>query len=299
MYWGRQIAPLSGDFDPPPVALRPTIRGMSQQIKASNLPAGGGFRNRLRSAFAEKTARNPRYSLRAFANFLEIDHATLSQLLRGQRALTESAVRRLGVRIGLTAPEIEECVRSVPLESMASTEKLREIAADSIHVLSDWTAFALLELMRVKEFRADVGWIAHMFGCEPERVQITLQSLLRLGMLQMKSSTEWVDLTGGEIFHPADLSRAVLDQFALRCHEAKLASARNAAQGLRAHGAIVAAVSPETAARLVALANQTLLEAKNETGIATASTPVVYHFEVHCYPATSPNPDKSKGDSIE
>ncbi|MBL8514585.1 MAG: DUF4423 domain-containing protein [Betaproteobacteria bacterium] len=272
---------------------------MSQQINASNLPTGGGFRNRLRSAFAEKTARNPRYSLRAFANYLDIDHATLSQLLRGQRVLTEATVRRLGARIGLTAQEIEECVRCLPFESMPSSEELREIAADALQVLSDWTAFALLELMRVKEFRADVGWIAHMFGCEPKRVQLTLQSLLRLGMLQMKSSTEWVDRTGGEVFQPADLSRAVLDQLATRCHEAKLASARNATEGLRAHGSVVAAVGPEAAARLVALASQSLADARRATEGEPVDQPALYHFEVHCYPVTQPIPLPPKGDTLE
>ena len=48
-------------------------------------PQAGSFRERLQAELAQRCGRNARYSLRAFANFLETDHASLSQLLRGTR----------------------------------------------------------------------------------------------------------------------------------------------------------------------------------------------------------------------
>jgi len=64
------------------------------------------FRLRLQAELARRCAGNPRYSLRAFARRLGVDHSTLSQLLRGRRALTRTvdevnlALQRL-VRLGL------------------------------------------------------------------------------------------------------------------------------------------------------------------------------------------------------
>jgi plasmid maintenance system antidote protein VapI len=60
----------------------------------------------LQAELAARCERNSRYSLRAFANFLAVDHATLSQLLRGKRNMTAPTIRRLGERIGLTQDQI-------------------------------------------------------------------------------------------------------------------------------------------------------------------------------------------------
>ena len=59
-------------------------------------PASGSFRQRLQEELAARCARNARYSLRAFATFLGIDHASLSQLMRGKRAMSEPSMQRLG-----------------------------------------------------------------------------------------------------------------------------------------------------------------------------------------------------------
>lgn len=43
------------------------------------------FRARLRQEFESRRRKNPRYSLRALAMFLNTDHSTLAQILRGAR----------------------------------------------------------------------------------------------------------------------------------------------------------------------------------------------------------------------
>src|SRR4051812_15994259 len=82
---------------------------MATHLMTSN-PASGSFRQRLQEELAARCARNARYSLRAFANFLGIDHASLSQLLRGKRTMSEPSIRRLGARIGLIPAEIEHYI---------------------------------------------------------------------------------------------------------------------------------------------------------------------------------------------
>src|ERR1700687_2054339 len=59
------------------------------------------FRSVLQREWERRRARNPRYSLRAFGRLLGTDHATLSQILRGRRALTGRTVQRFATRIGL------------------------------------------------------------------------------------------------------------------------------------------------------------------------------------------------------
>ena len=68
-------------------------------LHSAPFTAQDSFRERLQAELAARCERNPGYSLRAFANSLGIDHATLSQLMRGKRSMTEATVRRLGGRI--------------------------------------------------------------------------------------------------------------------------------------------------------------------------------------------------------
>jgi len=69
-----------------------------------------GFRLYLRSELARRLSSNPQYSLRSFALQLGINHSTLSQLLRGKRALTPRMIKTLGARLGLRPEEIEAFV---------------------------------------------------------------------------------------------------------------------------------------------------------------------------------------------
>ncbi len=69
-------------------------------------PADEGFRARLQCELARRCADNPHYSLRAFALDLRTDHSTLSQLLRGKRALSQGTIERLGDHLGLAGAEI-------------------------------------------------------------------------------------------------------------------------------------------------------------------------------------------------
>src|SRR5215831_1953478 len=69
-----------------------------------------GFRLFLQSELARRCSSNPQYSLRSFALQLGINHSTLSQLLRGKRALTPRMIKTLGARLGLRPEEIEAFV---------------------------------------------------------------------------------------------------------------------------------------------------------------------------------------------
>ncbi len=64
------------------------------------------FRLSLQSELVRRMRVNPKYSLRAFARFLEIDPSSLSQYLRGRRKFTEKQVETLALKLGLSPLEI-------------------------------------------------------------------------------------------------------------------------------------------------------------------------------------------------
>src|SRR3954468_2065908 len=111
---------------------------MSARLLATPSAQPESFRERLQRELAERCARNPRYSLRGFANFLGVDHATLSQILRGKRATTPATIKRLGVRIGLDAAELE---RYAAAERRPPAARERRLAEDAAAAL-EWHTYA-------------------------------------------------------------------------------------------------------------------------------------------------------------
>lgn len=128
----------------------------------------------LQSELDGRRARNPRYSLRAFAHTLRVDHSTLSQWMRGRRPLTARTIETLGRRLGLTAKQVRVFVE---------------------HRVSTGPDLAILELTRRPEFRPDSRWIARELHVNVDEANIALQRLLRLDLLQM-AADRWIDKSG-------------------------------------------------------------------------------------------------------
>ncbi len=129
------------------------------------------FREVLQDELHRRCARNPRYSLRAFARALALDHSSLSQLLRGRRRVTTRAIRRIGATLRLFAHEIE------------------------MHCAEENDA-ALLRVVGKELFRADSRRLASVLGITTDEVNVSLQRLLRLGALRMTAADRWEVLDG-------------------------------------------------------------------------------------------------------
>ncbi len=60
----------------------------------------------LKTELVRRSQKNPRYSLRSFAKFLEIDSSALSKILNRKRPLGQRSIRRFAERIGLAQEEV-------------------------------------------------------------------------------------------------------------------------------------------------------------------------------------------------
>jgi hypothetical protein len=125
------------------------------------------LRTRLLDELARRRARNPRYSLRAFARHLGTDHTTISRVSSGRR-LTVARMRALGPRLGLGTAEIE---RACQHENMLRVR----------------------DLLRRPGFRPDSRWIATRTGIALDDVNVALQALLAARRLHMTSTTTWTE----------------------------------------------------------------------------------------------------------
>lgn len=184
-------------------------------------PAPTTFAAVLRAELTRRCARNPSYSLRAFARALDADHATLSQMLRGRRALTREAIEHLGARLGLSAENIEAHVRDA--EAARRGVPTASAALDAAAILADPLHHQLLALTHAEEFRGESPFLAQVLDTTSDAINVVLQRLLRFGLLRMNGG-RWLDVSGAGELDPEEFERAVWEQAAARVSAEKAAA---------------------------------------------------------------------------
>ena len=155
-------------------------------------------------------AKNPQYSLRAFARRVGLHPSALSEILSGRRPFTKMTGGKILDRIDV-APEqairlraaLKGKHRSSPHQTVRS-RGYHVLTADQIHVLADWYHFAIRELARTHGFTKDPAWIATRLGLRKRDAAAALRRLERLKLLD----EEPVQVTTTHDVHSSVLQRA-------------------------------------------------------------------------------------------
>lgn len=149
-----------------------------ENITTSNLEQ---IRVAIQREFIERSRKNPAYSLRAFAKYLEIDQSFLSKLLKGQRAITLDLAQTIAPKLGLKSKEVNELF----LNGTASLPGHLSLSDDEFELLAEWHHFAIIELSKTDEFEADPNLIAKRLGLHVEEVREAIARLERLGFIKV------------------------------------------------------------------------------------------------------------------
>jgi hypothetical protein len=156
------------------------------------------FRQKLEQEFAARREKNPRYSLRAFAAFLETDHSSLAQMLSGKRRVPVRQIRLWAKKLGLSGEEASAYMAAehVPDGDTAQRlEHLRHWTAEALAIVSERAHWEIVRLSRAAEFRSDSRWVAAQSGLTVDQVNLALSRLLRLRLLEAGPSGRWNGLT--------------------------------------------------------------------------------------------------------
>lgn len=245
-----------------------------------------GFRHFLADRFEAAQRQNPRYSLRAFARQLAIDHATLSQVLRGRRPITRKAVRRIGAKLGLSEPLISFYARRLDNQNGAvAGSPAVQLSLDTFHVISDWYHAAISELVHLRNFRPDSRWIARSLGITVNEVNIALQRLLRLGLLQMVGA-KWIARTACTNLAREELMPEVRKKVRAEGHRRAMAAIEGAPEERVAQHSITLAIDSKDLPRFDQLAYEFLGSVKALLGDASGKNGV-YQFQLSAFPLTT------------
>lgn len=139
------------------------------------------FQNLLRMRLGEKQAKNPSYSIRAFAKTLGMGSGSLSQILAGKRSLTAKSIQR--VLDLVHANPIERSKVSKIAEKPLFAQTL--LKADQYFILSEWYYLAILNLIRTQDFKSEPAHIGKRLGIDRQLVKQALDRLERSGLIKI------------------------------------------------------------------------------------------------------------------
>jgi transcriptional regulator with XRE-family HTH domain len=204
-----------------------------------------GFRHVLQAELARRCSRNPQYSLRAFAKYLGVDHSSLSQLLRGKRRMTARAIRKFCARLGFDAETTAAYVAGEPEETddVAVAREVRQLACDMASLIADWQHYAILELIHVRDFQPDSRWVARVLGITVDEVNVAVHRLLRLGLLEMAATDQWVDRLGDATASARSFARAAVEQFSQQVRQLTLQAVGSLPEGKYEYSSTTLAVN--------------------------------------------------------
>lgn len=141
----------------------------------------------LRKEFAESQARNPAYSIRAFARKLGIGFGSLSMVLAGKRQLSPKSATRILDQLA-AAPEVRTAILAQPRHSRRRPAALpyttTQLSSDQFYILSEWHYLAILNLIRTRDFKPDPTVIADRLGISVALVRQSLDRLERTGLVR-------------------------------------------------------------------------------------------------------------------
>jgi uncharacterized protein (TIGR02147 family) len=174
----------------------------------------------IKAEFLRRKRDNKNYSLRAFAEYLEIPPGRLSELLSGKRPVSKKMKVKISLRLGLK--NIDEFLdNTVGNLTFEKREDYHFLNNDAFSVLADWYHFAILSLADTKDFQAEPKWIAKRLGISVVEATLALAKLQKLGIIELEdgafrkthknvSSTTDIESQALRISHRQSIQQAML-----------------------------------------------------------------------------------------
>lgn len=149
------------------------------------------YKEWLSHEFTQRCRKNPKYSIRAFAQLLKMDSSSVSQLLSGKRQASPKMIEKLANILGASPSEKEAMLGFIKskkgkIDKTIGVDLYKQLTLDSYALIADWYHYAILELTCVGDFQNNNRWIANKLGITSAEVKIAIERLKRLDLLLEK-----------------------------------------------------------------------------------------------------------------
>lgn len=159
------------------------------------------YRSYLKGILADKTRKNPSYSLRAMARQAGCAPSTLSEVLSGKAHFSFAKIQKLASRLGLSTDETETLsllaqleifdeptLKEAALRQLQARQKngqqIFDLGIDQFRQIADWHHSAILEMTELKDFEFSAANTARRLGIPKIEAEAAIERLVRLGLLQ-------------------------------------------------------------------------------------------------------------------
>jgi uncharacterized protein (TIGR02147 family) len=142
----------------------------------------------LKKTLAERCAKNPQYSVRAFARATGISHTVLSLVMSGKRTLSKKAALKLADHLEMDPKQRQALLAS---KEKIQANDYQTLSLDTFDVISDWYHYAILSLLELPEAEFDAKWIAQRLGINPLNAKMAMERLQRVGLIEQDDEGRW------------------------------------------------------------------------------------------------------------
>ncbi len=148
----------------------------------------------LKNEFETRVRKNPRYSLRSFAQLLNVHPAELSQIFSGKRHLSLPSARKVSLALGLSADENRQLFLLLQQEKgknlgldldFQEDISTPNMADENFSKISQWYHFAILNLVETKDFQWNSRHVAKRLGISQSEAAMGMSDLQRLGVVHI------------------------------------------------------------------------------------------------------------------
>lgn len=138
------------------------------------------FTEQIIQEYLKRKRKNPAYSLRAFASTLEVDQSLLSKILKGKRNASSEFILKASQKLGFDSETIKLYLKAEANKQQVYTD----LDIEAGQLLSNWEHFAIMELMKTKDFSQDTKWIAKRLNLNTYQVEDAIERLKKFSYIE-------------------------------------------------------------------------------------------------------------------
>jgi transcriptional regulator with XRE-family HTH domain len=154
----------------------------------------------LAGDFAQRQAKNAKYSVRAYARAAGVNSGAMSQVLSGKRKLTRKQAEKIADALMLDRESRERFLGPAPTAGReiqgAAQEPYRVLKSDVFRLIADWYHYGILSLLETDNPPKTSREIALRLGIDHKSAREGLSRLIRLGMVYRADGQLRVDTEG-------------------------------------------------------------------------------------------------------
>lgn len=182
---------------------------------------GPNYRKYLQDALAQRCAKNPNYSMRAFAKQVGISPSHLSRVMNGKKDISPIAALRIANHLKLKPADMENFLDLVGwetseghtkeliagrLEARSKELKRKTLRLEAFRLIADWYHLPLLELAGARGFKSDSRWIAAKLGISVAEAKSAVNLLVSLKLLAQDEKGKLTRVDGASVETPDDIT---------------------------------------------------------------------------------------------